>query len=177
MDTVINKMKWNEDSDEEYDYDDEYDDEEEEEEEIRPKKSLFSKPEPEDEDEYEEEEPRSQAIRPFKSKEKVKPIRQTKRGADGMEVCVIKPVNVEDARTLTDTLLAGRTVVLNLEGLEMDLAQRIIDFASGSTYAIKGNLQKISHCIFILTPASVDISGDFQDIISGSFDVPSINVD
>ncbi len=178
MDSVINKMKWNEDSDEEYEYDDEYEDEEDEEEEVRPRKSLFSKPEPEEDDyDDEEDEPKAQPIRPFKSRKEVKPVRQTKRGEDGMEVCVIKPVNVEDARTLTDTLLAGRTVVLNLEGLEMDLAQRIIDFASGSTYAIKGNLQKISHCIFILTPASVDISGDFQDIISGSFDVPSINVD
>ena len=91
-----------------------------------------------------------------------------------MEVCVIKPTSVEESREITDTLLANRTVVLNMEGLEVDLAQRIIDFASGSCYAIHGNLQKISHYIFIITPASVDVSGDFQEILSGSFDVPSI---
>ena len=81
---------------------------------------------------------------------------------------------VEDAREITETLLANRTVVLNLEGIEVDVAQRIIDFTSGSCYAIQGNLQKISHYIFIITPASVDISGDFQEILSGSssFDVP-----
>lgn len=92
--------------------------------------------------------------------------------ADGMQVCVIKPTSVEDGREITETLLANRTVVLNLEGLEVDIAQRIIDFTSGSCYAISGNLQKISHYIFIVTPPSVDISGDFQEILSGSFDVP-----
>lgn len=44
-----------------------------------------------------------------------------------MEVCVIKPTSVEDAREITETLLANRTVVLNLEGLDVDIAQRIID--------------------------------------------------
>ena len=85
---------------------------------------------------------------------------------------MIKPTSVEDGREITETLLANRTVVLNLEGLEVDIAQRIIDFTSGSCYAISGNLQKISHYIFIVTPPSVDISGDFQEILSGSFDVP-----
>ena len=97
-------------------------------------------------------------------------------GGSGMEVCVIKPTTIEDAREITETLLANRTVVLNLEGLDVDIAQRIIDFTSGSCFAISGNLQKISHYIFIITPASVDISGDFQDIFGGSFDSP-LNTD
>ncbi len=90
----------------------------------------------------------------------------------GMEVCVMKPTSIEDAREITDTLLSNRTVVLNLEGIDVDVAQRIIDFTSGSCYAIGGNLQKISHYIFIITPSSVDISGDFQDIFGGAFDSP-----
>ncbi len=105
----------------------------------------------------------------------ITPVRQKKVVGSGMEVCVIKPTSVEDAREITETLLANRTVVLNMEGLDVDIAQRIIDFTSGSCYAISGNLQKISHYIFIITPASVDISGDFQEILSGSFDVPSLN--
>ncbi len=103
-----------------------------------------------------------------KSSNKVVPMRT---GRGNMEVCVIKPSNVEEAREITDTLLSGRAVVLNLEGLHVDIAQRIIDFASGSCYSINGNLQKISSYIFIITPESVDISGDFQDFISGGFDV------
>ena len=86
-----------------------------------------------------------------------------------MEVCVIKPTSVEDAREITETLLNGRTVVLNVEGLDVEIAQRIIDFTSGSTFAISGNLQKISNYIFIITPASVDISGDFLSLVD-SFD-------
>ena len=95
--------------------------------------------------------------------------------SNGMEVCVIKPTSVEDAREITDTLLDNHTVLLNMEGLDVDMAQRIIDFTSGSTYAIDGNLQKISHYIFILTPKNVDVSGDFQEILSGAFDVPALN--
>ena len=91
-----------------------------------------------------------------------------------MQVCVIKPTSIEEEIEITETLLEGRTVVINMEGLNVEIAQRIIDFTSGSCYAISGNLQKISHYIFIITPASVDISGDFQEILSGSFDVPSL---
>lgn len=104
-----------------------------------------------------------------KSAPKATAPRKKSLSASGMEVCVIKPTSVEDAREITETLLANRTVVLNLEGLDVDIAQRIIDFTSGSTFAISGNLQKISRYIFIITPASVDISGDFQTMINGAF--------
>ena len=86
-----------------------------------------------------------------------------------MEVCVIKPTGFDDSREVIDTLLSNRTVVLNMEGMNSDVAQRIFDVVSGGTYAINGKLQKIANNIFILTPASVDISGDFQGILSESF--------
>ena len=163
MDKFLNYMKLTEDEDDYYD-DDYYDDDEPEE---KPKKSISVK-EPVLKEEPEE--------KPKKTAPKVTPLRQSPRKVigNGMEVCVIKPTSVEDAREITETLLANRTVVLNLEGLDVDIAQRIIDFTSGSTFAISGNLQKISHYIFIVTPASVDISGDFQEILNGSFDVPAI---
>ena len=164
MDKFLNIMKLN--GDEEYDYDDYYD-EEDEIEEPAPKKS-FSKVK--EFDDYEDRTPKK-SMQP-----KVTAIRQpvTRKvsGGSGMEVCVIKPTSVEEAREITETLLANRTVVLNLEGLDVDVAQRIIDFTSGSCFAIGGNLQKISHYIFIITPSSVDISGDFQDILGGSFEGP-----
>ena len=97
---------------------------------------------------------------------------RSKRLGNGMEVCVIKPTSVDDSREIADTLLSNRTVVLNMEGLDGDIAQRVIDFTSGATYAINGNLQKISHYIFIITPPSVDISGDFPTLLNGSFDAP-----
>lgn len=90
-----------------------------------------------------------------------------------MEVCVIKPRSMEDTREITDTLLANCTVVLNMEGLDVDIAQRIVDFSSGSCYAIDGNLQKVSNFIFIITPSGVEVSGDFQEILNG-VDMPSL---
>lgn len=162
MDKFLNYMKLNEDDDDFYD-DDYYDEPVEE----KPKKvPAVVREEP-----SAPEEDRTQR----KTQTKVTPMRQTKKNTAGMEVCVIKPTSIEDAREITETLLANRTVVLNLEGLDVDIAQRIIDFTSGSCFAIGGNLQKISHYIFIITPASVDISGDFQDIFGGSFEMPLNN--
>lgn len=65
---------------------------------------------------------------------KVTPMRQpaARRGVN-MEVCVVKPTSVDDSREITETLLAGRTVILNLEGMDLEIAQRIIDFISGAT--------------------------------------------
>ena len=109
-----------------------------------------------------------------KSSNKITPMRGgRKAGSASMEVCVIKPASFEDAREISETLLADRTVILNMEGLDLGLAQRIIDFTSGCCYAIDGNLQKISNYIFIITPASVDISGDLQGIMD-AFDFSGI---
>ncbi len=152
---------------------DEYDDYESDDYE-EPKESIFTKKKPEKVVETEvkesafEEAPRQSSSKPSRQTSKVVPINRNQRN---MEVCVIKPSTVEDAREITDTLLTGRAVVLNLEGIHVDVAQRIIDFTSGSCYAINGNLQKISNYIFIITPESVEISGDFQDLLSGGFDV------
>jgi cell division inhibitor SepF len=92
----------------------------------------------------------------------------------GLEVCVIKPTSVDDAREITETLLSGSTVILNLEGLDLEVAQRIIDFTSGATFAINGNLQKISNYIFLVTPTNVGISGDLTDLLNSSFETASI---
>lgn len=83
-----------------------------------------------------------------------------------MEVCVIKPTNVEDGREIAETLLSGRAVILNLEGLDVELAQRIIDFTSGACFAIDGKLKKVSNYIFIATPSSISISGDLTELLS-----------
>ena len=84
---------------------------------------------------------------------------------------------MEDAREICDYLLAGKAVVLNMEGIHMEIAQRIIDFTSGSTYSMNGNLQKISSYIFIATPESVELSGDFQEMIgNGALDVSGLNI-
>ena len=88
-----------------------------------------------------------------------------------MEVCVIRPTSMEDTREIADTLVDNSTVILNLEGIDMELAQRIIDFTSGACYSLGGTLQKVSSYIFILGPYNV--TGDLQNILGGN-SIPSV---
>lgn len=172
MDKFLNYMKLNGEEDDDY-LDEDYLDDGDDLMSAPPQRKLQGQ-KSRDEDELEE-----RAVKRTAPANKITPIKQPSsrraQSGSGMEVCVIKPTSVEDAREITETLLANRTVVLNLEGLDVDIAQRIIDFTSGSCFAISGNLQKISHYIFIITPASVDVSGDFQDIFGGSFEMPLKN--
>ena len=81
---------------------------------------------------------------------------------------------MEEAREIADTLVDNSTVILNLEGIDVELAQRIIDFTSGACYSLGGSLQQVSSYIFVLGPYNVDITGDLQNILGGS--VPSVRV-
>ncbi len=172
LDKFLNMMKLDDEYDDEEDF---FDDEEYEEEyETKPKKSFFKK-DKEEYDDFDLQPEHKSRNTPAASSNKVTPMRQNgQKRAANMEVCVIKPTTVDDAREITETLLSGRTVILNLEGLDLEIAQRIIDFTSGATFAISGNLQKISNYIFLVTPTNVEISGDLQDLLNTSFDVPSI---
>lgn len=97
------------------------------------------------------------------------PVSRKKGNTSGNgDVFGIKPETMEDAKTITDTLLEGRTVILNLESIDVETARRILDFAMGSTYAMNGIMQKISNSIFIIVPDGVEISGAFQDLIGAS---------
>lgn len=83
------------------------------------------------------------------------------------QVYVIKPQDFNDAQTVTDYLREGRAIVINLEGIDLLVAQRVIDFIGGSTYALDGSLQAISANIFIAAPNAVDVSGDLRSEILG----------
>ena len=171
IDKFLDVMRLNDD-DYEFDNDDyDYDDEEEyEAKEKRPSRRERKK---------EEQEQQTAATFDISEKQrqkqqsKITPINRNRRqGQPGMEVCVIKPSSMEDTREIADTLLDNSTVILNLEGIDVELAQRIIDFASGACYSLNGSLQKISSYIFVLGPYNVDITGDLQIILGGS--VPSV---
>lgn len=104
---------------------------------------------------------------------KVVPIRTNPKG---LEVCIMKPTSFEDSQEICDMLLTGRATVINLEGFDDKLAQRTMDFISGSVYAINGKLHRISNCIFIVSPDTVDISGDYLDIIQENmFEPPTFH--
>ena len=182
-DKFFKAMRLNETEDE-YD-DDEYLDEADEYiDEPVPKSRVISRKEddfPDDDDEEDDSDRFSvrtvktpSSFRSRRKDSKISSIHSRRResGGAGTKVCVIRPHSMEDAKEITDTLLDECTVILNVEGMELELAQRIIDYTAGSCYAIGGNLQKISNYIFIITPASIDITGDFQELLAGAFDVP-----
>ena len=117
-------------------------------------------------DDYDEQPKRATGGRASSSaRSKVTPLRTAPSRASDMEVCVVRPTTLEGTREMVEMLLSGRTVILNLEGLDLEVAQRIIDFSSGGTFSLGGNLQKISNYIFLVTPANVEISGDSQDLL------------
>lgn len=124
---------------------------------VRPSKKAAA-PEPE-EDKAE----KSSIFGSARKSSNVTPIRSAAQAPASLEVSMIKPTTMNDARDIVDMLLAGRAVVINMEGVQVDLAQRIIDFSSGSCYSLDGNLQRISSYIFIITPSNVELSGDFQN--------------
>ncbi len=178
---IMESMRLSDGDDDDYFLDDDY----EEEEERPPRKSLFGKRDRDDdyydEDEDEEESPRPRSFLGRSSNSNSNKVVPMKRN---MEVAMVIPTSFGDSKEICDHLLAGKTVVLNMEGLHTEIAQRIIDFASGAVYSINGNLQKISNYIFIVTPDTVDLSGDFQDILgnvgaasgSGPLDMSGLNL-
>ena len=153
--------------------DEEYEDEYEEYAEDRPRRKLFRRNE--EEEEYEKavgSDYSSSRERVNRTSPKITPMRSTKKSGN-LEVRVVKPSSFEGAKDITEVLLTGRAVILNLEGLGLDVAQRIIDFSCGSAFAISGDIQKVSNYIFIVTPPNVDISGDFLELVD-SFDFSNL---
>lgn len=196
LDKILNAVKLNDD----YDDDDDFFDDDDAEEVEKPKKRFFKKLD--NDDDFDDNEPAKTPVRAVKpTKEtaaakttapktaaKPKTVSKPKTSSKitplsgrtsvaNMEVCVIKPNSMEDTREIADTLLDDCTVLLNLEGIDVEVAQRVIDFSSGTCYALGGSLQKVSSYIFVLTPANVEISGDFQEILNNNFNMPSFRTE
>lgn len=80
-----------------------------------------------------------------------------------LKVVLVKPERFENASEIADHLKDKRTVVLNLESTNKDVARRLIDFLSGVAYAGEGKIKKVAANTYIITPYHVDIEGDLID--------------
>jgi len=80
-----------------------------------------------------------------------------------LKVILVKPERFENASEIADQLKDKRTVVLNLESTNKDVARRLIDFLSGVAYAGEGKIKKVAANTYIITPYHVDIEGDLID--------------
>ena len=85
------------------------------------------------------------------------------RAATQLQVVLVKPEKFEDASSIADHLREKRTVVLNLESTNKEIARRLLDFLSGVAYANEGKIKKVAISTYIITPYNVDILGDLID--------------
>ena len=85
------------------------------------------------------------------------------RGGNGrgdVRVHLVIPKSFNDAQQVADKFKDSIPVVLNLQGIDNDLSKRLIDFASGLTYALDGGMQRIADKVFLLTPRNVEVSAE-----------------
>ena len=87
-------------------------------------------------------------------------LRPVERRNGDVRVHLVIPKSFNDAQQVADKFKQAIPVVLNLQATENDLAKRLIDFASGLTYALDGGMQRIAHKVFMLTPRNVQISAE-----------------
>lgn len=80
-----------------------------------------------------------------------------------LQVVLVKPERFDDASSVADHLNEKRTVVLNLESTNKEVARRLVDFLSGVAYANNGQIKRVAASTFIITPYNVDIVGDLLD--------------
>ena len=133
--------------DEDYDYEDDF------EEPAKESRSLF------DDRKEERREERRDERRSEDRHNKVVNIHATTQ----LKVVLVKPERFENASEIADHLKEKRTVVLNLESTNKDVARRLIDFLSGVAYAGEGKIKKVAANTYIIPPYSVDIMGDLID--------------
>ncbi|BBB93005.1 MAG TPA: cell division protein SepF [Methylomusa anaerophila] len=83
---------------------------------------------------------------------------QQSPAAKQVKVMVVEPFSFDDAQHVADFLKNRKPVVVNLENTDVDIAKRMIDFISGTTYALSGSIQKVGNNIFLCAPANVDVA-------------------
>ncbi|KON89171.1 cell division protein SepF [Sporosarcina globispora] len=81
------------------------------------------------------------------------------------KVVLVEPRIYAEAQDIADQLKNRRAVVVNLQRIEKDQAKRIVDFLSGTVYAIGGDIQKIGTDIFLCTPDNVEVSGNISQLM------------
>ena len=128
-------------------------------------------------EEAEDEAPEEEAERPRKAPRKEEsyfsaPAPERRSSSDNvvnintttqLQVVLVKPEKFDDASSIASHLKDKRTVVLNLESANKDIARRLVDFLSGVAYALEGKIKKVAVSTYIITPYNVDILGDLID--------------
>jgi len=100
--------------------------------------------------------------RPGRETRVLRPVAGNGRGGGGgdIQVHLVVPKSFNDAQQIADQFKDAIPVILNLQGTDTELSKRLIDFASGLTYALDGGMQRIADKVFLLTPRNVEVSAE-----------------
>jgi cell division inhibitor SepF len=90
----------------------------------------------------------------------LRPVPGGRNGTGDVRVHLVVPKSFNDAQQVADRFKDMTPVILNLQGVDADLSKRLIDFASGLTYALDGGMQRIADKVFLLTPRNVEVSAE-----------------
>ncbi|MDK2805597.1 cell division protein SepF [Thermoanaerobacterium thermosaccharolyticum] len=104
---------------------------------------------------------------PFNKKPKIVNIHTQSQ----IKVIILKPENFEQAQTILDNIKNKKPMIIDLQNMERNDAQRLIDFLSGAIFALNGEIKKIANSIFLIVPDNFDISGDIQDEVDSMFNL------
>jgi cell division inhibitor SepF len=117
----------------------------------------------EQEEAYEERQPTTHKPQSQPHKQNVVSLQSIQKSS---KVILCEPRVYAEAQEIADQLKNRRAVVVNLQSIQRDQAKRIVDFLSGTVYAIGGDIQKIGMNIFLCTPDNVDVSGSISELVS-----------
>ena len=116
-----------------------------------------------DEYEYVEENEASQQIEASSEPEKKNVVSLASMKQASAKVVLSEPRSYSEAQDIADNIVNRRAVVINLQRVDHQQAKRIVDFLSGTVYAVDGNIQKLGTETFLCTPDNVDVSGTITD--------------
>ncbi|MGL4730993.1 MAG: cell division protein SepF [Clostridium sp.] len=86
--------------------------------------------------------------------------------ATSAKVVIIKPQNYDEAKSIVDNLKNRKIVLVNINGIEQKVGQRILDFLIGAVYSLEGDLQQVEKGVFILCPSNVEVTNDLKNELS-----------
>ncbi len=90
------------------------------------------------------------------------PVLNLQGSRNNMRLVIVRPAEFGEAQAIVENIKSKKPVLVNLEGAEPGEARRIIDFLSGATYALDGNMQKVSQHIFVFAPAQVEVNAQLH---------------
>lgn len=133
-------------------------------------KSLLGFEDYEEYEDYEDEEYENE----MREDEEIEPVITNKKNSkvvnihtsSNTKVTITKPVDYEEATEICEALKNRRIVLVNTTVLELKIAQRLLDFISGSCYALGGELQQIEKGVYILSPSNVEVTNELKNELS-----------